>query len=85
MQTCCSRSQAAPTPAGSAEEGSLPELGFDFAKAAELPISHDESVHGNPFDEIGELELEGIGVGQFFELGGVFARDHERLRLNSGF
>jgi hypothetical protein len=42
-------------------------------------------IDGKTVNRSGGLELEVIVGRQFFEFGGVFAGDHERLRLNSGF
>ncbi len=50
-----------------------PELGFDSAKTAQLPIGLDKSIDQKTLERICRLELLAIARGQGFEFGGIFA------------
>ena len=61
-----------------------PELGFDAAQAAELPIGVDERIDQETFEGRGGLELLVIIGGEGVEGGGIFAGDDLGFGVNSG-
>jgi hypothetical protein len=61
-----------------------PELGFDAAQTAELPIGVDERIDQETFEGSGGLELLVIIGGEGFEGGGIFAGDDLGFGVDSG-
>jgi len=62
-----------------------PELGFDGAEAAELPLGVYQGIDEEAGKRCGGLELVMVLSGEGFELGRIFAGNDHGLGVNTGF